>query len=43
MTGTLTAPIINATSTTTASDFKGIYIMHAARQTHIPYLPDGNI
>jgi hypothetical protein len=41
MTGTLTAPIINATSTTTASDFKGIYIMHAARQSHIPYIPDG--
>jgi hypothetical protein len=41
MTGTLIAPVIYATSTTTASDFKGIYIMHTARQSHLPYLPDG--
>jgi hypothetical protein len=43
LTGTLNGPVINATSTTTASEFKGIYINHAARITHIPYLPNGNI
>jgi len=39
--GTMTGALIN--TSTTASDFKGIYIMHAARQTHIPYIPNGNI
>jgi hypothetical protein len=37
--GTMTGALIN--TSTTASDFKGIYIMHTARQTHIPYLPNG--
>jgi hypothetical protein len=40
LTGTLNGTVINATSTTTASDFKGIYIMHATRQSHLPYLPN---
>jgi hypothetical protein len=36
----MTGAIVN--TSTTASDFKGIYIMHAARQSHMPYIPDGN-
>jgi hypothetical protein len=39
--GTMTGAIVN-TSTTT-SEFKGIQFAHAARITHIPYIPDGNI
>jgi hypothetical protein len=37
--GTMSGALIN--TSTTASDFKGIYIMHAARQSHLPYLPNG--
>jgi hypothetical protein len=37
--GTMTGAIVNTSAT--ASDFKGIYIMHAARQSHLPYIPDG--
>jgi hypothetical protein len=41
LTGTLTAPIINATSTTMASEFKGIFINHPARISHLPFMPNG--
>jgi hypothetical protein len=37
--GTMTGAIVNTSAT--ASDFKGIYIMHASRQSHLPYIPDG--
>jgi hypothetical protein len=37
--GTMTGAITNTSST--ASEFKGIYIMHpTGRQSHLPYLPD---
>jgi len=37
----ITGAIVNTSAT--ASEFKGIYFSHPLRQSHIPYLPDGNI
>jgi hypothetical protein len=39
--GTMTGALLN--TSTTASEFKGIYFNHPTRITHIPYLPDNNI